>query len=288
MPPVGRAASPAGADREWLNALADRAQTGDPKALAELVEAIADDIYRLALRMLWHPQDAEDASQEALVRIVTSISSFRGEASFRTWAYRVSVNHYLNVRKSRVERQHLTFDAFAQQLLEGLEDDPAGQPDSLILAEEVKLGCTLAMLLCLDRDHRVAYILGEVFQLPSSDAAAVIGISAQTYRKRLSRARSRLSTFMESSCGLVNSDAACRCDRRVSAAVRAGRVDPEHLMFARPDRLEIAVNEMERLHDTASLMRSHPDYNAPASMKNQVRDIVAQGNLTILDDPRVR
>jgi RNA polymerase sigma factor (sigma-70 family) len=267
-----------------LKALADGAQAGDSKALADLVQAIADDVYRLALRMLWHPQDAEDASQEALVRIVTRIASFRGEASFRTWSYRVAVNHFLNVRQSRVERERLTFDAFAQQLLEGLEADPAEQPDSRILAEEVKLGCTLAMLLCLDRGQRIAYILGEVFQLPSDDAAYVIGVSAEAYRKRLSRARSALRKFMESSCGLVNRAAACRCDRRVPAAVRGGRVDPDHLVFAQGDRIQTAIGEMERLHDAASLMRSHPDYNAPASVKDYVRDVICRGRLNILED----
>jgi RNA polymerase sigma factor (sigma-70 family) len=275
-------------ERARLNALAQRAQTGDVAARDELIEAIADDVYRLALRMLWHPQDAEDASQEALVRIVTRLDSFRGEASFRTWSYRVAVNHYLNVRRSRVEREQLSFDVFAAQLLEGLEDHPAERPDARILAEEVKLGCTLAMLLCLDRGQRIAYILGDVFQLPSADAAYVVGVTADAYRKRLSRARSRLREFVEANCGLVNDAAACRCDRRVPAAIRAGRIDPTHLMFARHERVRSGVADMELLHDAASLMRSHPEYHAPASMKERVRDVLAQRRFSILDDPTVQ
>jgi RNA polymerase sigma factor (sigma-70 family) len=272
-------------DRTWLNALAERAQVGDSEALAELVQLVADDVYRLALRMLGHPQDAEDASQEALVRIVTSIASFRGEASFRTWSYRVAVNHYLNVRHSRIEGERLTFDSFAEQLLAGLEVNPAEKPDSAILAEEVKLGCTLAMLICLNRSQRIVYILGDVFQLTSTDAAYVIGISAATYRKRLSRARSGVRAFLASNCGLVSSAAACRCDRRVPAAIRTGRIDPTHLLFAKTGRIQRAANEMEHLHDAASLMRSHPDYDAPLSLAEHVRSVLIDPRLSLLDDP---
>jgi RNA polymerase sigma factor (sigma-70 family) len=280
VPPLGRAD-----DRGQLDALVGQARAGDSRALAELVESIADDVYRLALRMLGHPQDAEDAAQEALIRIVTRLSSFRGESSFRTWAYRVAVNHYLNVRKSRVEAEQLTFDSFAQQLLAGLEADPIRQPDSDILAEEVKLGCTLAMLLCLDRDQRITYILGDVFQLASTDAAYILGVSPEAYRKRLSRARGQVRTFVESHCGLVNREAACRCDRRVAAAVRTGRVNPHHLLFAGGDRVKTAVDEMEQLHDAASLMRSHPDYAIPTSVTEQIQEILRSGRLTILDAP---
>jgi RNA polymerase sigma factor (sigma-70 family) len=53
--------------------------------------------------MLYHPQDAEDATQEILVKILTRLSSFEGRSSFRTWLYRIAVNHLLNIRRSRVE-----------------------------------------------------------------------------------------------------------------------------------------------------------------------------------------
>jgi len=81
MPPLGH---------DPLRALAFAARDGDTRALERVVAAIQDDIYRLALRMVWHPEDAKDAAQEALVRIVTRIASFRGDAAFRTWAYRVA------------------------------------------------------------------------------------------------------------------------------------------------------------------------------------------------------
>src|SRR5713226_603083 len=99
-----------------IDPLLGRARAGDRDALEDIVRAIQDDVYGLAIRMLWHPQDAEDASQEILVKVITHLGTFRGESSFRTWVCRIATNHLLNVRKSRVERAELTFSAFALDL----------------------------------------------------------------------------------------------------------------------------------------------------------------------------
>lgn len=145
-----------------LRQLATRAAEGDPAALERVLASVSDSIYRLALRMLWHPEDAQDAAQEALIKIMTRIGSYRGEAAFATWAYRVAANHILNFRKCRVEQENLTFGGYGEELERGLADPDTTRPDAGLLAEEVKLGCTLGMLLCLDRDHRLAYILTDV------------------------------------------------------------------------------------------------------------------------------
>lgn len=68
-------------DRE-LRQLAFAARDGDPAALERVVEGVDDDVYRLALRLLWHPEEAKDAAQEALIRIVTQVGSYRGRPPF--------------------------------------------------------------------------------------------------------------------------------------------------------------------------------------------------------------
>ena len=259
------------------------AAEGDGDALGAVLAAVRDDVYGLALRMLWHPQDAEDATQEALIRIMTRINSYRGEAAFRTWVYRVAVNHLVNFRKSRVEQENLNFRRFADELHEGLAEPGRLSPEASLLTEEVKLGCTLGMLLCLDRDHRVAYILTEVFDLSSADAAYICGVTPTALRKRASRARARLREFVSEHCGLVTSTARCRCDRRVDAAVAIGRVRPNALDFAGHHRPDAEIAQMERLHDLASLMRSHPHYEAPERVRAAVKAVIDSGNYRILD-----
>jgi RNA polymerase sigma factor (sigma-70 family) len=274
VPPVG--------DAE-LRDLVAGAAGGDRRAAEAVLAGVRDDVYRLALRMLWHPEDAQDATQEALIRILTRLGSYRGEAAFRTWAYRVAANHILNWRRSRVEREALDFRRFGEQLSEGLAELDPATPDARLLAEEVKLGCTLGMLLCLEREQRLAYVLTDVFGLPSEDAAWICGITAPALRQRASRARNRLRRFVREHCGLVNRDAACRCDRRVTTAIRLGRVHPGAPLFAGHHRPDAAVGEMEQLHDLASLMHSHPDYQAPETVVTAVQAVVESGRYEILE-----
>src|SRR5207244_9612860 len=96
----GRAVS----DRTTVEEVAQRAVTGDRDALDALVRAVQPDIYAVALRMLWNREDAEDATQEILVRVVTQLSSFSFRSRLKTWVYRVAVNHLLDRKRSAVER----------------------------------------------------------------------------------------------------------------------------------------------------------------------------------------
>jgi RNA polymerase sigma factor (sigma-70 family) len=219
-------------DSTTVEEVAQRAVTGDRKALDALLRAVQPDIYALALRMLWNREDAEDATQEILVRVATQLSSFNFRSRLKTWTYRVAVNHLLDRRKSAVEQLDLSFVRLSEDLAEGLVSDAPGENERSILIEEVKIGCTLAMLQCLDRPHRVAYIVGEILGLTGAEAAEALGVEPGVLRKRLERARDAILAFTRSYCGLVSDDAACRCNRRVAAAVRLGRVRSDILDFA--------------------------------------------------------
>jgi RNA polymerase sigma factor (sigma-70 family) len=213
--------------------LARRAIDGDREALDSLVRALQGDLYGLALRMLWNREDAEDATQEILVRIVTRLSQFGFQSSLKTWAYRVAVNYILDVRKSAIERLHLSFERFADDLESGLQPAAPDDTEHSMLIDEVKVGCSLAMLQCLDRPHRLAYVLGEIMELSGPEAAEVLAISPALFRKRLQHAREAILAFTRSYCGLVSDAASCQCHRRVSSAAVAGFDEAQPLQFAR-------------------------------------------------------
>ena len=215
-----------------LEELTRRAIDGDRDALDSLVRGIQGDVYGLALRMLWNRADAEDATQEILVRIVTRLSQFDFRSRVKTWVYRVAVNYLLDVKKSPVERMHLTFERFAEDLADGLSDEGPSETEQSILIDEVKIGCTLGMLQCLDRAHRLAYVLGEILELTGPEAAEVLDIAPALFRKRLQHAREEILLFTRGYCGLVSDTATCRCNRRVEAALRLGRVRANALEFA--------------------------------------------------------
>ena len=176
-------------DEAELRATVERARGGDQRALEDVVRAVQDDVFRLALRMTGCPEDARDACQEILVKVVTRLDSFRGDASVRTWTYRIAIRHLLDRKKSRVEQLALSFGRFGADLLDGLA---APVTDDPVMVEEVKLGCTLAMLTCLDREHRLAFILAEIFDLSHADAAEFCASSkhiGSAYRVRAGRSR---------------------------------------------------------------------------------------------------
>lgn len=255
----------------------ERARDGDRRALGDVIRAISDDVYNLAIRVLRDSHDAEDATQEILVRVLTRLSTFRGEAAFSTWVYRVAANLLFSRRRSRCEIESVDFAAFADDLAEGPFGDPPSGVDAALLEEEVKLGCTSAMLLCLDRPRRLAFVLGEVFELSSAQAAYVLDITPAAYHQRLARSRARIRRFMGGNCGLVNPANTCRCARRIGGAISRGRVDPDAPTFpGHPRRRTVrrGVEKVERLHAAAVIFRSHPDYRAPERVAAEVTRIL--------------
>jgi RNA polymerase sigma factor (sigma-70 family) len=215
-----------------LEDLARLAIDGDQGALDLVVRHLQSDVYGIALRMLWNKEDAEDATQEILVRIVTRLSQFDFRSRLRTWAYRVAVNYILDVKKSATERLQLSFQSLGENLVEGLSAEGPSDSERSVLIEEVKVGCSMAMLQCLDRPHRLAFVLGDIMELPGPEAAEALEISPELFRKRLQHARAAVLSFTRAHCGLVSETAPCSCNRQVASGIRSGRIDVHHLAFA--------------------------------------------------------
>jgi RNA polymerase sigma factor (sigma-70 family) len=271
-------------------ALVARAVDGDKAALEEVIRLLSDPLYRLALRMVWRPADAEDATQEILIRVLTRLASWRAEARLLTWAYRIGVNYLLNLRRQTPqEAQQVSLDEFRAGLADGLADADYRGPEATVLAQEVRLSCTQAMLQCLERGERIAFVLSDIFELSSADAAWILDTTPAAYRKRLERARHRIGAFMNSTCGVVNSDAFCRCARRVPKALATGRVDPErpgltaHPVSSSGRGVTEAAAQLHRLHDAAAVMRAHPDYAAPQAKVDAIAALLNSGRFPLLE-----
>jgi len=277
------ARDPAVRDAE-LEAQVRRAQAGDRAALEAVVGAVQPQVHGLAWRFLWHPEDAEDATQEILVRLVTRISSFRGESRFRTWMFQIACNALRTMRRRRMEERSMTIEAFAADLAEGLSDGPIPTSplvDEALLLEEVKVGCTTAMLLCLDREQRLAYILGEILELDHRTAAEALEVSPDAYRQRLSRARAAIVGLMRARCGLAHPENPCRCHRRAATAIARGHVDPQGLLFAtsaeqarRFPRVLAEIRKLDAMQRAAALHRSHVAPPATEEFSKWLRQLV--------------
>src|ERR1700712_203498 len=107
--------------------LVKEAQDGSRKALEKLVKLHQRFIYNIALKLVRNPEDAADLSQEAIIKMITKLNLFKGKSSFRTWVYRIVLNHFINSGKKKSELEISSFDKYGQFL------------DNVFISEEMTL-----------------------------------------------------------------------------------------------------------------------------------------------------
>ncbi len=140
---------------------------GDKQALQNLITRHQIFIYNLALKMTKSIEDAEDLTQEVLIKAITALSKFEGKSQFRTWLYRITVNHFLNTKKRKTELKITGFEDYFDSIdvMPVYELNNQEKTDLNESIEELRISCTAGMLLCLDREQRMIYILGEMFDI---------------------------------------------------------------------------------------------------------------------------
>jgi RNA polymerase sigma factor (sigma-70 family) len=250
--------------------LVAQAKNGDRAALENLILRHQAWIYNIAVRMVFHPEDAEEVTQEVLVKVITKLSTFKGESKFRTWLYRIAANHVLNMKRRSSETQVTTFADYGAAINRtpdlDLPDRKSVPVELPILVEEAKNGCTMGMLLCLDRKQRLIFTLGEILGASDAVSAEVLDMTADNFRQSLSRARRDLHNFMNNQCGLVNKSNPCRCPKKTRGFIEHGHVDPAHLLFV-PQHVErvrdVAGETVRKIEDVverqhAAIYRDHP------------------------------
>lgn len=265
-----------------------RAKDGDRQALEEVVYGIQEKVYGLALRMLGHQEDAEDEGQEILIKVITHLSNFREESAFTSWVYRIASNHLLTARKKRYERMGLTFDLLEESVSAGLENmEPltVSGPERDVLLEETRVGCMQGALVCLERDVRIAVILGEQYGVTSKEGAFILDITPELFRKRLSRGRKRLQNFMHKNCGLVNSDNGCRCHKQAGGRLKNGYIDMTFVKKenASKGRTEAVAHlgELAEIDRTVEMYRRYPEYHTPESFTHIIKDLIHSGKYNV-------
>jgi len=190
-------------DRDDIE-LITSAKDGSRSSLETLVKKHQHYIYNVALKMTLSPFDAEDITQEVLIKVITNLANFKGESNFRTWLYRITFNHFLKMKKYWLEDYITSFSKYGKELdqMQDIELSLIEKSEMKEFIEDAKIGCMSGMLLCLDREQRLVYILGEIFGIDHTIGSEMLDISKDNFRQRLSRARKDLYQFMNNKCGL--------------------------------------------------------------------------------------
>ena len=270
-------------------ALIAAALNGDRASLSTLVAQHQPYIFNIALKMTNHTENAEDLTQEILVKLVTSLAKYDPmKGKFRTWLYRITFNHFLNIRKQPYEKVVSSFDVF----FDYIESSPniglseAEEKEMRLAIEESKVACMAGMLMCLSKEQRLVYIVGEIFEVDHNLAGEIFTVSPSNFRQKLSRARKDLHQWMHQRCGLVNTANPCRCPKKTKGFIQNGWVDPDNLKWhyryqhkiyelseAKVDEVLLTVDEIY-----ARLYRDHP-FKIPKKSEAIIESIVNNDKL---------
>lgn len=263
---------------EELSALIEKATAGDKESLETVILSVQDLVFNLSLRMLGTFPDAEDATQDILLKLITHLSSFKGESAFSTWVFRIAVNHLKNYQKHMFAKFPLSFEFYGDDIKNAnISDVPDLTQDveQSILAEELKLSCTNVMLQCLDAESRCIFILGTMFKVDSRIAGDILGITPEAYRQRLSRGRKKVADFLKEYCGEYG-NGTCHCADRVNYAIHNRRINPAQLDFttAVPKEMMEVKEAMEEIDGISHEFSFCKTYQSPGSLKKFIEDFL--------------
>jgi RNA polymerase sigma-70 factor, ECF subfamily len=186
---------PTGAESTETFALVRQAQAGDAAAFARLVEPYMRKTYHVALKITRNREDAEDASQQTLLKAYANIKQFQGNSQFSTWLTRIAMNEALMLmRKRRSEDSHLTYDnetADGPPTIEKICAGETAHPEFLYAKREHHEALRSAIGGLRETLRVVVWMLG-IEEHKSKDAARMLNLSQSAVKIRFSRARQEL------------------------------------------------------------------------------------------------
>ena len=140
---------------------------GDRKAMDELIRLHQPFIFNVAWKMTFDANDAMDLTQETLLKVITKLSQFDFNSNFRTWLYRIVVHEFLHSKRRKGEELFSDFKAQGERLdsISNTELTHSEEEELEELIKELRFRCLSGMLMCLSREQRLIYIIGETFEI---------------------------------------------------------------------------------------------------------------------------
>lgn len=267
--------------------LVHEALNGDKQALERLIAIHQTWIYNIARKMVFDPDDARDVTQEILIKMITKLSTYDPDkAAFRTWLYRIVANHVISMKRKRLEEsfsiQSIDSDDWKSPVREIADERPASRPDYATMVDESRISCLNGILFCLNREQRLVFVLGVIFNVTDVMGSQMLGISRANYRKILSRSRRKIFNFLNDRCGLINEKNPCRCAKAIDTQIRMGLMSPDRKLSNGDYAITINDALSRRLGESTekyykkyvNLLRAQPFYNPP-DLSAWLRDAIS-------------
>jgi RNA polymerase sigma factor (sigma-70 family) len=248
----------------------------DPLSAEKVIDQVKDQIFNLSVRMLSNFEDAEDATQDILCKVIRHYHTLKDKDKLEAWASRIAKNHLINKKKEDSRFKYLSFEVMEQDCgmpMDERANDALSMEEQDRLLAELKISCSQAMLMCLSKEERFVYVLSSMFEVNSVVGAEVLEMTPEAFRQKLSRAKSKLKNFLERNCGLVNPSATCQCRKRLQYALDSHRISKDVSVFCsgrylvEPLRVNAFTQAMERFEDWSDVFKTNPDYRLPDERK---------------------
>ncbi|QDU24174.1 RNA polymerase sigma factor [Urbifossiella limnaea] len=168
-------------------------------SVEEIYHRYATRVYSLAMRMLRSEADAEDVTQDVLLQVIRRLDTFRGDSTFDTWLYRVTVNAVLVLRRKRASARERQFGEDASETGHaetGRRGRPTARPEAEALDRE-RCRRVEAAIDQLPDGYRDPFILSDVQQLSNAEIGDILGLSIPAVKSRLHRARLMLRDALQ-------------------------------------------------------------------------------------------
>jgi RNA polymerase sigma-70 factor (ECF subfamily) len=200
-------------DRTEDRQLIARLQAGDESAVQELAERYTPRIYQLALRHMKNREDAEEVTQDVLIKVYRKVGAFRGDSAFSSWIYRITFNTAMSrlrngrlARAAEKERERVEAAAASQDLAERAAREPADwshMPDEELLRLQLRQAVAVAIA-DLPEIYRAPVMLRDIQGLTTEEASSRLRLKDQTLKSRLHRGRLMLRERLRSFASGLN------------------------------------------------------------------------------------
>lgn len=255
------------------NELITKSLQGNKAALTQLIKRHQDYIFNISLKLFLDTNDALDATQEVLIKVITNLKTYKGKSQFRTWLYRIAFNHFLNAPQQKMEMLLMNQQLEKVSSRKAITAHQQVEEYDEAVVEEVRILCSTAMLMCLTREQRLLYVIGDVFGADHGLGAQLFNISKGNYRIKLHRAKTDLLNYVSGRCGLVDASNPCRCPKKTRQFIKQGIVDKNKLQFNKDfihKTRQIVHHQIEEVCDEVRLNLKELFKKNPFQIKTEI------------------
>jgi len=199
-------------------------------------------IYNLALRMTGNKEDAEDITQETLIKVYRNIDKFKGNSHIYTWIYAITKNNCLR----HLEKINKVSFSSLEYLIDNVQSKSTYQdPEKAFYISQVKEGCLMGLVRSLPFYQRLAFILVILFKISVRDTAAIIGKNENTVRILIHRARMNIKNFLCRNCSLYDKKNSCKCENLINFSMKQGWIKKYKIKSKNKKERIISIETLE-------------------------------------------